>query len=102
MASELFKKLVAKRPQTVLLPGGNSPKVFFNKLINYDINWDNISLLASDERIVPLNSNNSNTGMIQRELLDRIIEKEKLCRKVTNVPRGKTLLFLLHAFTLKK
>lgn len=77
MSAQLFKKLVYKRPITVLLPGGNSPKIFFNKLINKDVNWDNISFLASDERVVSLSSNNSNTGMIQRELIDKIIKKVK-------------------------
>ena len=77
MASELFKKLIYKERQTVLLPGGNTPKIFFNRLINFNIDWNNISLLASDERIVPLHSNDSNTGMIQRELLDRINNKVK-------------------------
>jgi len=33
--------------------------------------------MASDERVVSINSNDSNTGMIQRELLDKIIEKVK-------------------------
>ena len=60
-----------------MVPGGNSPKVLFNRLINYDLNWNNISLMASDERVVSLSSNNSNTGMIQRELLDHLIEKVK-------------------------
>ena len=33
--------------------------------------------MASDERVVSLSSNDSNTGMIQRELLEHIIEKVK-------------------------
>ena len=77
MASKLFKKLTIRKPLTVLLPGGNSPKVFYRELINYDVNWHNISLIASDERVVSLSSNNSNMGMIQRELLDHITEEEK-------------------------
>lgn len=61
----------------MLLPGGNSPQFLFNKLINYDINWHDITLLASDDRVVSLSSNNSNTGMIQRELIDQINKKNK-------------------------
>ncbi len=62
---------------TVLLPGGNSPKVFYNELSNYNIDWNKISLIATDERVVPLTSNSSNTGMIRQELVDRIINKNK-------------------------
>jgi len=77
LASSLFKKLTFSKPSTVLLPGGNTPKVFFRRLINDDVNWHDISLMASDERVVPLNSNNSNMGMIQRELYNHINEKVK-------------------------
>tara|TARA_Y100000590_G_C15590982_1_gene966055 strand:+ start:181 stop:912 length:732 start_codon:yes stop_codon:yes gene_type:complete len=76
-ASKLFKKLIVRRPITVLLPGGNSPKIFFRKLINYNINWDKISLMATDERVVSLNSSHSNTGMIKEELLNPIANKNK-------------------------
>ena len=32
--------MVIGKRLTVLLPGGNSPKLFFNRLNNYDINWN--------------------------------------------------------------
>ena len=62
---------------TVLLPGGTSPKVFFKRLIDYNINWDKISLMATDERVVSLRSIHSNTGMIKRELLNPMANKKK-------------------------
>ena len=73
----IFKKLTIGKPLTVLLPGGNSPKIFFNRLINCDINWSQISLMATDDRVVSLSSTNSNTGLIKRELVDNITNKNK-------------------------
>ena len=73
----IFKKLTIRKPLTVLLPGGNSPKIFFNRLINCDINWNQISLMATDDRVVSLSSTNSNTGLIKRELVDNITNKNK-------------------------
>ena len=77
MASKIFHKLTIRKKSTVLLPGGNSPKIFYGKLIHFDVDWHNISLMASDERVVSLSSDNSNTGLIQRELLDYISNKTK-------------------------
>ena len=53
----------------VLLPGGKSPSTLFKKLIISNIKWKNISLMATDDRVVPLNSSYSNTRKIQDELV---------------------------------
>ena len=39
--------------------------------------WNGISIMATDERIVPMSSSDSNTGMIKRELVDRIKRNQK-------------------------
>ena len=55
------------------MPGGGSPQTFFEILSHQEeMNWDDISIMATDERIVPMNSVHSNTGMIQRELIEHI------------------------------
>ena len=55
------------------MPGGGSPQTFFEILSHQEeMNWNDISIMATDERIVPMNSVHSNTGMIQRELIERI------------------------------
>ena len=55
------------------MPGEGSPQTFFEILSHQEkMNWDDIYIMATDERIVPINSVRSNTGMIQRELIERI------------------------------
>ena len=77
MASRIFQKTTVKRPSSVLLPGGQSPLAFYSKLKLSTIEWDGISIMATDERIVPMSSSDSNTGMIKRELVDRIKRNQK-------------------------
>jgi len=71
-ASRLFINKVSQAPGLVLLPGGKSPIPFYRELANDMLNWDNISIMPTDDRVVPLNNIYSNTGMIQRELFGRI------------------------------
>ncbi|MBT6391709.1 MAG: hypothetical protein HOJ69_10785, partial [Candidatus Marinimicrobia bacterium] len=72
MASRLFINKVSQAPGLVLLPGGKSPIPFYRELAKDMLNWDNISIMPTDDRVVPLNNIYSNTGMIQRELFGRI------------------------------
>ena len=65
MASRIFQEITVKRPASVLFPGGQSPLIFYAKLILSTIEWNGISIMATDERIVPMSSSDSNTGMIK-------------------------------------
>lgn len=56
----------------LILPGGSTPHLLLNKLSSLITNWRCIRLILSDERLVSLNSLNSNTAMIKRELIDKI------------------------------
>jgi len=77
VASRIFQEITVKRPASVLFPGGQSPIAFYAKLILSTMEWDRISIMATDERIVPMSSSDSNTGMIKRELVDRIKRNQK-------------------------
>ena len=55
-----------------MLPGGNSPKTLFKKLVELNIKWKNISLMATDDRVVSLYSSSSNTRNIKNELVNKI------------------------------
>ena len=77
MASRIFQEITVKRPASVLFPGGQSPLIFYAKLILSTIEWNGISIMATDERIVPMSSSDSNTGMIKRELVDKIKRNQK-------------------------
>ena len=61
----------------MLLPGGRSPLAFYAKLMRSEMDWGGISIMATDERIVPICSSDSNTGMIKRELVDKIKRNQK-------------------------
>ena len=56
----------------ILLPGGKSPKTLFQKLAELNIKWKNISLMATDDRVVPLYSSSSNTKNMKNELVNKI------------------------------
>ena len=59
----------------VALSGGNTPQIFFNKLVekyNNRIQWKNIYFFWTDERCVPPTDNDSNYGMTKQYLLDKI------------------------------
>ena len=76
-ASRLFKSEVSQNPGLVLLPGGRSPISFYKELAGDMLNWNEISIMATDDRVVPLDNVHSNTGMIQREFIDQINQSSK-------------------------
>lgn len=62
----------------VVLSGGNTPKKFFDALVNYDdknakkIAWDKIRFFFGDERYVPLNDPQSNYHTAQQFLFSKV------------------------------
>jgi len=57
------------------LSGGNTPKIFFNKLVERykeKIKWNYIRFFWVDERCVPPTDHESNYGMTKQYLLDKI------------------------------
>ena len=60
-----------------MLPGGSSPKILFKRLAESNILWKNISIMATDDRVVPFTSSHSNTGKIQYEFVNKIEQKNK-------------------------
>ena len=78
LAASLFPKMVNVQSAFVLCPGGRTPKVFFENLTKQkDISWGNITIMATDDRVVPIGSLNSNTGLIKKELVDQIKSNPK-------------------------
>jgi 6-phosphogluconolactonase len=72
-ACDLFiNNFNAEVKTTLVLPGGSTPKLFFEQLAKKAIDWSNISLIPSDERLVEETSPQSNSGMIKKKLIDRI------------------------------
>ncbi len=59
----------------VALSGGNTPQIFFNKLVEKykeKIQWKNICFFWTDERCVPPTNSDSNYGMTKQYLIDKI------------------------------
>ena len=53
MASRIFQRRLKKKPAFVLMPGGGSPQTFFEILSHQEeMNWDDISIMATD--VMPL------------------------------------------------
>ncbi|MEO0637095.1 MAG: 6-phosphogluconolactonase [Pseudomonadota bacterium] len=61
---------IEKRGRAVLaVSGGSTPKRFFDALSATDIEWSKVTVMPVDERLVPLENERSNAGMIVSRLL---------------------------------
>lgn len=83
---------------TLLVSGGNTPKLFFNKLSKIDIEWEKVKVGLVDERWVEPSSKDSNEKLVYENLLQNKASKanfiglyleqvncemgEKICSKV--------------------
>jgi 6-phosphogluconolactonase len=67
---ETLTEVIAERGQaTLVLSGGSSPVAFFHQLRRLPLAWERITVIPSDERVVPLKHPDRNEAMIRRELL---------------------------------
>jgi 6-phosphogluconolactonase len=55
----------------VALPGGRSPAPIFERLADAILPWDRVTIIPTDERLVPPDSPLSNLGMIARYFLPK-------------------------------
>ena len=58
--------LDARRHALIALPGGKSPIPIFARLAGAEIDWSEVTIIPTDERLVPLDSPLSNVTMIAR------------------------------------
>lgn len=73
---------------TFVIPGGTTPKPFFNIIRDADIEWEKITIFPTDERWVSMENSRSNARLIQRELLTGRASKANF---VTLYKKNKTL-----------
>lgn len=65
-----LKDALAKKGRAVLaVSGGKSPIAFFEALSQTDLNWADVAVTLVDERIVPTDHADSNTGLVRQYLL---------------------------------
>lgn len=55
----------------VAFPGGTTPKPIFDKLLESDIKWKNVTIIPTDDRLVAVNSEMSNVADIARAFLPK-------------------------------
>lgn len=54
-----------------VVSGGSSPVNMYRALRQYPLPWKNVLFVPSDERLVAIDSENSNEGMLRRELIQQ-------------------------------
>lgn len=55
----------------VAFPGGTTPKPIFEKLLEANIRWKNVTIIPTDDRLVAVNSEMSNVADIARAFLPK-------------------------------
>jgi 6-phosphogluconolactonase len=79
VSNEIIKILNHKKNVYLSLPGGNSPKIFFEMLAkskDLEKDWNHIHLFLGDERFVPKNSDISNSKLIYNSLVSNLHKKK--------------------------
>lgn len=75
MAGELRRALQARGRATLAVAGGSTPGQVFDALCAADLDWASVTVLPTDDRLVPEDSPRSNARMIREHLLkDRAAE----------------------------
>lgn len=65
----LENSIKANGKATLLVSGGNTPKLFFKKLSKIDIEWEKVTIGLVDERWVENDSKDSNAFLVKENLL---------------------------------
>lgn len=68
IAGELRTALTVNGRASLAVPGGTTPGPIFDSLSAAHLDWDNVSVLLTDERWVPETSDRSNTGLLRSRL----------------------------------
>ena len=63
--------LDARGDALVALPGGRTPEPIFERLAKAKLNWRRVTVVPTDDRLVPVDSPLSNAAMIARHFMPR-------------------------------
>lgn len=69
VADQLRAALATKHRATLAVPGGTTPGPFLQALSGADLNWSEVTVMLTDERVVPELSPRSNTRLIRETLM---------------------------------
>lgn len=68
VVSILEKNIASQNSATLLLSGGNTPKMFLNILSTKNLEWEKVTIGLVDERCVKTSNTNSNEYLVKNEL----------------------------------
>ena len=74
----LTEAMAAHGRATLVASGGSSPVEFFHCLRRLPLSWERVTVVPSDERVVPLQDPDRNESMIRRELLQGAADAARL------------------------
>jgi 6-phosphogluconolactonase len=69
VAREVWSAVTARGECHMVVPGGRSPQLFFERLRGSDLPWRSLHLYPSDERCVPTDNHQRNDRMLDEILL---------------------------------
>jgi 6-phosphogluconolactonase len=62
--------VIEEAPESIALSGGSLARRCYEELAARDVDWRAVSVFLGDERVVPVDHDESNEGMARRALLD--------------------------------
>ncbi|MCP5074015.1 MAG: 6-phosphogluconolactonase [Rhodobacteraceae bacterium] len=69
VATQLVAALAERGRATLAVPGGATPAPFFEKLRKCPLDWRHVTVVLTDERFVPEDSERSNTRLVRHHLM---------------------------------
>ncbi len=78
VADQLRGALGSKGRATLAVPGGTTPGPFLAALSEADLDWPNVTVMLTDERMVPEFSERSNTRLLRETLFQNAAASAKL------------------------
>ena len=69
VADDLRSGITARERATLVVSGGTTPKKFFGKLAQQDLDWPKVTITLADERWVPPTHARSNEHLLRNTLL---------------------------------
>lgn len=78
LAQALASNIAKSNFQSLVLPGGSSPKLLIGALAQQKIDWDGVTLTTTDERVVPLEDPASNAGQVIEIFRENGVQKNPL------------------------
>jgi 6-phosphogluconolactonase len=72
VVSAAYDLFLERAPRRVLLTGGSTPKLLFERLAGAELPWEEMEFFLSDERCVPRSDQRSNVRMAHEALLDHV------------------------------